>query len=218
MQNLNIEELKAAVAAKVAENMERLKHDVEVAKLQATLELESSEDLFQAKVRQRAIAEQTQYLQKLVDECAAIVASTPVFNNKTRANRVWAGSRKFNYGTQVDLMYQLATGILFSCAEHKQLLLAHTKLDLQLLEDIVEAFGTPTYYSRNYNTIVEAKPYDVERVKASINVMQSSLGVVVDTSALTESKFKEEFERSISTANNNYEQAIEAMKDADFEV
>jgi hypothetical protein len=139
-----------------------------------------------------------------------------VYNSKTRQNRVWSGGHRYGFGTQVDLMYQLATGILYACQEHKQLLLAHTGLNLELLEQFVKAFGTPTYYSRNYHTVIDQRPYDVELVKATVDVMQSELGVVIDTSELTAGNFKAEFERAEATANNNLHQAEEAIKEADF--
>lgn len=213
---MNIEELKAKVEQVQKENAEKIRHAAEVARLEATLKLEGSEELFKAKVKLTANGEQTAKLQKLVDECAEIVASVPVYNAKTRTNRVWAGSHKYNYGTQVDLMYQLATGILYACQEHKQLLLAHTGLNLELLEQMVKAFGTPTYYSRNYHTIVEDKPFEIDMVQSTVEVMQSELGVVVDTSALTLSNFELEFARAEITAEQAYNQAKEAIAEADF--
>lgn len=213
---MNINELKAKVEAAKKENAEKIRVAAEVARLEATLKLETSPALFAAKVKLAANGEQTAKLQQLVDECAAIVSSVPVYNAKTRTNRVWAGSHKYNYGTQIDLMYQLATGILYSCQEHKQLLLAHTGLNLELLERMVEAFGTPMYYSRNYHTIVEAKPYCIDMVKSTVEVMQSELGVVVDTAKLTDSNFEYEFVRAEVTAAQSLEQAEEALKEADF--
>lgn len=213
---MNIEELKAKVEQVQKENAEKIRVAAEVARLEATLKLEGSEELFKAKVKLTANGEQTAKLQKLVDECAEIVASVPVYNAKTRTNRVWAGSHKYNYGTQIDLMYQLATGILYACQEHKQLLLAHTGLNLELLEQMVKAFGTPTYYSRNYHTIVEAKPFEIDMVQSTVEVMQSELGVVVDTAALTQNNFESEFVRAEVTAQQAFDQAKEAIAEADF--
>jgi len=213
---MNIEALKAEVARVQQENMMKIREAAEIARLQATLKLEGSEELFHAKVKLAANGEQTAKLQQLVDECAEIVASVPVHNPKTRTNRVWAGSHKYNYGTQIDLMYQLATGILYACAEHKQLLLAHTGLNLELLEQMVKAFGTPTYYSRNNHVVVESRPYDFDMAKSTVDVMQSELGVVVDTSAITRNNFEMEFVRAENTAAVAYQQAKEAIEEAEF--
>ena len=213
---INIEELKAKVAQVTAENTAKIRQHAEVARLEATLKLESSPELFQAKVRLAANGQQTAKLQQLVDECAEIVASVPVHNPKTRTNRVWAGTHKYNYGTQVDLMYQLATGILYACQEHKQLLLAHTGLNLELCDEMVKAFGTPTYYSRNYHTVIDARPYDIDMVKSTVDVMQSELGVVIDTSTLTDHTFALEFSRAQVTALDTYDQASEAIAQTDF--
>ena len=213
---VNLEQLRAQVERVRDEKMARVKEAAEVAVLESTLKMQSSESLFQSEVLLAVNGSQTAKLQQLVDECAGIVASVPVYNQKTRTNRVWAGSHKYNYGSQIDLMYQLATGILYSCQEHKQLLLAHTGLDLELLEQMVKGFGVPTYYSRNYHTIVEPKEFNFELAKATVEVMQSKLGVVVDTTEMTRDNFEVEFERAKNTAQENYEQAKEALKEADF--
>lgn len=215
---MNIQDLKAQVKAAQEANEKRIAEAAELATLQATLKLESSETLFNSKVKLAASSAQTKVLQELVDQCAAIVDSVPITNPKTRTARKWAASRRFTFGTQINLMYQLATGILYSCAEHKQLLLAHTGLDAELLEQVVESFGTPTYYSRNYNTVVDAKPHDLESVQAAIAVMQSELGVVVDTSLLTDEQFSLEFGRAQITAHENKAKAEEAIAEADFEI
>lgn len=215
---MNIEQLKAQVAEAQQANAEKIRTAAEVARLEATLKLENSPALFASKVRLATSGAQTAKLQQLVDECSAIVASMPIHNPKTRTNRKWNGAHRFGYGTQIDLMYQLATGILYSCAEHKQLLLAHTGLDLEVLEQMVEAFGTPTYYSRNHNTVVKSKPYCLDLVKAVVDVMQSELSVVVDTSKLTADRFEYEFIRAENIAEDTRLQAEEAISKADFQM
>ena len=113
-------------------------------------------------------------------------------------------------------MYQLATGILYACAEHKQMLLAHTGLNTELLNQLVESFGSPSYYSRNYHTVVEAKQADVDKLQAALSVLQSELGVVIDTTSVNRNNIKLEFVRAENTAAANFAQANEAMQEADF--
>ncbi len=215
---MNIEQLKAQVKAKQEANAAKIREAAEVARLEATLKLEDSPALFNARVKVEAAAQQTNTLKTLVDECAGIITATPVHNKNTRSNRVWAGVRRFEYGNQIDLMYQLATGILYSCAEHKELLLAHTGLNSELVEQFVEAFGSPMYYNRNHNEIAEAKPYNFDRVTSVVDVMQSELGVVADTTKLTEKNFKGEFLKGQERAHADLEAAVEAIAEADFEV
>jgi hypothetical protein len=215
---MNIEELKAQLAEKRKANAIRVTNAAQVSRLEAALKQEASEVVFNAKVTLEASSLQTAELQRLVDECEAIIESVPVHNAKTRSSRVWAGSHRYGFGTQIDLMYQLATGILYSCADHKALLVEHTGLNLELLEEVVAAFGTPSYYSRNYHSIVEAKPFNVERVTTCIEVMQSELGVVVNTDALTKDTFELDFVRSETKAQKDYDQAVEAISNADFPI
>lgn len=214
MSTLKLKALKASVLKAQKANMKMINEAAEIAALDAILKLENNKDLFEAKVKLAVIGGNTNTLQKLVDECSGIIDAMPVENIKTKATRIWAGSRRFTFGTQIDLMFQLASGILYSCAEHKQLLLAHTGLDAELLEQFMTAFGSPAYYSRNFNTLVEAKLYNVDDVKSAVTVMQSALCVVVDTSQLTEEKFAEEFSKGGVRAHEDKLKADEAIAEA----
>lgn len=215
---MNIEELKEKVEQTQKANAIRVRDAAEVARLEATLRQEDSDSLFNARVAIQLSSQQTEKLQRLVDECAELIASMPIQNAKTRAARVWSESHRYNFGTQIDLMYQLASGILYSCAEHKAILLEHTGLNLELIEELVNAFGAPSYYSRNYNTIVDAKPYNVERLQTVLQVMQSTLGVVINSDAVTADNMKLDFVRGETRAQQDFDQAAEAISEADFQI
>ena len=215
---MNIEELEAKVRAVQTENAQKVVQASQVARLEATLRLESSESLFRSKVALESSVYQTQRLQSLIDECASIISQVPVQNTKTRAARVWSESHRYNFGTQVDLMYQLASGILYSCAEHKPLLLEHTGLTLELVEELVTAFGSPSYYSRNYHSIVESKPYNVDRINTILEVMQSTLGVVISTTAVTEDSLSIDFVRGEIRAQQDFDNAVEAISGSNFSI
>lgn len=213
---MNNTKLKAQVKAAQKANATKIATAAAKAGLEAALKLEGSEVLFNSKVKLAVISQNTKTLQGLVDDCSGIVESMPITNPKTRATREWAGSRRFAFGTQINLMYQLASGILYSCVEHKALLLAHTDLDSELLEQFVEAFGTPAYYSRNHNTLIEPKVYDVEKVIATVAVMQSELCVTVDTTLLTVEAFSLEFGKAEVKAQTDKLKADEAIEEAEL--
>ena len=210
-KSLNVTQLKAKVKAAQKASAVKITEAAIKAGLEATLVLENSTALFAAKVNLATITRNTEALQKLVNECSAIVDNTPVVNSKTNVNRVWAGSRRFAYGAQINLMYQLATGIMYSCAEHKLPMLAHTGLSDELIEQFVEAFGTPSYYSRNNNVVVEAKPYEIYKLQGTLTVLQSELGVIVDTSQITTSALSMEFSKSDIKAQIDNLKAEEAI-------
>jgi hypothetical protein len=213
---LNVAQLKAKVKAAQKANAAKVTEAALRASLEATLKLESSAELFKSKVALAVISQHTDKLKALVEECSALVDSIPVTNTKTHATRVWAGSRRFTFGAQINLMYQVATGIMYSCADHKQLLLAHTGLDDELIEQFVEAFGTPAYYSRNNNVLVESKMYNEDGAKSAAAVMQSVLGVIVDSSQLTKANFSLEFGRSEVKAQADFLKAEEAIAAVDL--
>jgi len=210
--------LMAKVEKAQKDNAAKLAEKVMVASLNATLALESSEVLFESKVKLAVSSQNTDKLQSLIDICSGIIDETPVQNSKTRTLREWAGSKRFAFGNQINLMYQLATGIMYSANEHKQLLLAHTQLDMELIEQLVEAFGSPAYYSRNHNALVDAKPYNIEAVDSAVAVMQSSLGVVVDVTKLTTANFSLEFGKGEIKALEDQAKASKAIAEMDTEL
>ena len=212
----SINDLKKKAAALKKKNEAAIKERAEVARLEATIKRESSVGLLNAKVNLAVRNQQTEKLQQLVEDCAGIIASVPIHNTKTRSERVWAGNHRFNYGTQIDLAYQLATGVLYSCQEHKQLLMAHVPVNLELLEQFIKAFGTPSYYSRNHHVVVEAKPANIDELQAALVVLQSELDVIIDTQEITPENVTVEFIRAETTALQNYEDALEAISQADF--
>lgn len=214
--NMNIEQLKAEVEAIKAANKSKLQAKVQEAMLRAQIALETNEDVLNSKALLAVRNEQTQKLQNLVNECQGIISSVAIFNPKSNENRIWLGKYRSLFGNQINLMYQLVSGILYSCQEHKELLLAHTGLNLELVEQTVNAFGTPSYYSRNYNTVIDSEPYDLAKVKATVDILQSELGVTVDTSELTEKNFQKEFLRAENNAQKAYQEAQEAIAEADF--
>lgn len=210
--------LLAKVEKAQKDNAAKLAEKVMVASLTATLELESSTVLFDSKVKLAVTSGNTKKLQDLVNVCSGIIDETPVQNTKTRTVREWAGSKRFSFGNQINLMYQLATGIMYSANEHKQLLLAHTGLDIELVEQFVEAFGSPAYYSRNNNVLVEAKPYNTEAVDSAVAVMQSSLGVVVDVTKLTTANFSLEAGKAEVKAYLDLSKAEESIAEMNLEL
>ena len=213
---MTIKQLQAKVKAAQKANSQKIADAAIIASLEASLKLESSKSLFNSKVKLAASGYNTKILQDLIAECSAIVDTMPIQNPKTRTLRKWNGSKRFTFGPQINLMYQLASGIMYSCQDHKDMILEHTGLNAEMLEQFVESFGTPSYYSRNHHTIVEATPYDVEGVVGAVAVMQSSLGVVVDTAQLTEANFSLEFGKAQIKAHNDKLLADEAVAELEM--
>jgi hypothetical protein len=213
---MNIKQLQAKVKAAQKANEIKIAEASKVASLEATLKLESSKTLFDSKVKLATSGYNTKVLKDLLTECEAIVESMPIQNPKTRTLRKWTASRRYIFGTQVSMLCQLATGILYSCAEHKEMLLSYTKLNLELLEQMVEAFGSPSYYSRNNNLLIEATSYDIDKAQSTVAVMQSSLNVIVDTSQLNANNFAVEFISAETVAYKDKLAADEAINEAEL--
>jgi hypothetical protein len=213
---MTIKELEAKVAALKEENNQKFQEKVTIARLKAQIELEGNETLLDAKAQQALRNEQTEKLREIVQVCAAIPSEFPIAKKRSSDVRTWMGKNRYGFNSQVDLMYQLVSGILYSCQEHKDMMFTHTGLNAELVEQTVAAFGIPSYYNYNTNMIVEETPYNVDAVHSMLGILQSELGVVIDTSQITEKKFADQFEAARKAAVDNYEAAQKAIAEADF--
>lgn len=215
---MNIEALKAQVEAAKEAAKQKVAESVEIATLKAQLELETSPALLEAKARLAMKQSNTDKLAELIKVCEVMVSQLPIFSERMRDNRKWSSSHRYGYGNQIDLVFQLCTGITYSVEQHKTQMLAHTGLSQELLDSVLKGFGSPAYYSRNNNVVVDEVPYDLEVLSDALDVLQSELGINIDTSELTPEKFQLEFLRGANNANQQFSQAQEAIAEADLQL
>lgn len=215
MNKNRIEELKAKLAKEKAKNAVLIQEAAEIATLEANLVLESSEALFNAKVKLAANQHINDKLEELIAQCSGIIDNTPVMDKSKRSLRRWNGNKRYAFATPINLMHELATGILFSIEEHRRLMLAHTGLTVNLLEAVVEGFGSTPYYNVTINDIVEARPYDCDKAIAALNVLQNKLGIAVDIQALVRPEtFSMEFGKAEAKSAKDKELATAAIEEA----
>lgn len=215
---MNIEALKAQVEAAKEAAKQKVAESVEIATLKAQLELETSPALLEAKAKLAMKQANTDKLADLIKVCEVMVSQLPIYSERMRDNRKWSGSHRYGYGNQIDLVFQLCTGITYSVEQHKTQMLAHTGLSQELLDSVLKGFGSPAYYSRNNNVVVDEVPYDLDMLHGALDVLQSELGINIDTSELTPEKLQLEFLRGANNANQQFNQAQEAIAEADLQL
>ena len=185
-----IQALREQATYKVQTIIASAKQTAEVSRLQAII----SGNLGVAMANQ-AITEQTSTkINNLLVECAGIVTSIPIYSKATRESRKFNPTKVYGFGNQLSNLLSLLSGIQYSATDHKALLLAHTGLSEDLIEQTLEAFGRPTYYSANYSTIVEEQAYDATKALDCIKLIEAALDVELDKSKLTPSTFRTQFE------------------------
>lgn len=183
---MNIEQLRAEVQNKVEMAQKSVAEKVEVAKLEAKLNLLNNESLQLAKVRAQLVTSATDKLKELDTACSEIVSSMPIFSAKTRENRKWNPSRQYGLGNQIALVTGILSGIQYSAAEHKSQMLAYTGLNEDLVEQTLEAFGNLPYYSKNFDMVVEGSDYDLDTLHENLSLIEDLLDVQLDKSKLTD--------------------------------
>ena len=139
--------------------------------------------------------------------CSMIVKGLPLTNKATREIRKWNPSRVYGYGNQIGALVGILSGIQYSAAEHRLQMLATTGLNEQIIEDTLNAFGSPAYFSAKYETIVPEKPYCINSIKNSLEVLEIKLNINLDKDAITEELLSKQFESArlrAETERNNY--------------
>ena len=155
-----------------------------------------------------AVKEATSEELKAVEmACSMIVKDLPLTNKATREIRKWNPSRVYGYGNQIGALVGILSGIQYSAAEHRLQMLATTGLNEQIIEDTLNAFGSPSYFSAKYETIVPEKPYCINSIKNSLEVLEIKLNINIDKDAITEELLSKQFESArlrAETERNNY--------------
>ena len=139
--------------------------------------------------------------------CSMIVKDLPLTNKATREIRKWNPSRVYGYGNQIGALVGILSGTQYSAAEHRLQMLATTGLNEQIIEDTLNAFGSPSYFSAKYETIVPEKPYCINSIKNSLEVLEIKLNINLDKDAITEELLSKQFESArlrAETERNNY--------------
>ena len=155
-----------------------------------------------------AVKEATSEELKAVEmACSMIVKDLPLTNKATREIRKWNPSRVYGYGNQIGALVGILSGIQYSAAEHRLQMLATTGLNEQIIEDTLNAFGSPSYFSAKYETIVPEKTYCINSIKNSLEVLEIKLNINLDKDAITEELLSKQFESArlrAETERNNY--------------
>lgn len=180
------EQAKATVSTKVA----AIRDAAEIKRLNSMI----SGPLGETMAKQQVVAETSTLLSAMIEECSGIVASMPIYSKATREQRKFNMTKVYGFGNQLSNLLGLLSGIQYSATDHKQLLLAHTGLSEDLIEQTLEAFGRPAYYSTNHSIIIDEQPYDSAKALECIQMIEAELNIILDKSKLTETTFRTQFE------------------------
>lgn len=191
--SLTIEQLRAQVAEKTQAAMAKAKEQAEYRVLTARLGLVES-DAFQNALSREA--EQTAKYKTLTDHIAAakeVIVSAPVHDPRTRQDKEWNGRPTYGLGKDVQLLHELCSGMLYSVDQHKTVMQELTGLNMDTVEQFLTALGNTAYYSGPYNVVIDEVPYNLEAIKSTAMLLGEQLGLVIDTSAITEQSMNKRF-------------------------
>lgn len=185
-QMVDLEKLRAELAIATAASNEQLTNMTEARRITAQIELVKDPKMQEARVSAEIDRINTQQLDDIILKAGIIVDSKPVMDTRRRENRKFSPSRFFGLGAQIDKVYQVLTGVLYSTDAHKPELLTLTNLDTNLIETTVEAFGTPrSYYNGTERPEV---PANVSKLRPNLALISTKMGLTLDLSNITSTR------------------------------
>lgn len=207
MTKTEMKKLEAQAAAAKKAATQKMKDIKKVAQLKTAIELNSNENFLVARVQAEVKRDTSAKLANLNTACETIVTEMPIYNSKTREDRKWKPSRQYGLGNQIAALTGLLSGMQYAAMDHKAQMLALTGLDDDIIEETMEAFGSPAYYSRNYDLVVEEVPYNLEAIHSNIALVENALGVTIDKSKLTRAVLDNRFAKAQALAERNAAEA-----------
>lgn len=200
---MTLEQLKQEAEAKLKTSIQAAKEAAEMNKYKAIISGGVDRIMAQAAVRE----ETSEKLKSIELLCSTIVSELPIQNKATRETRKWNPSRVYGYGNQVGALVGILSGIQYSANEHKLQMLAQTGLNEQIIEDTLNAFGAPAYFSEKYDVIVDERPFDINSICNCLEILEFKLDLTLDKSLVTEAALSKQFELArikAETARNTF--------------
>ena len=136
-------------------------------------------------------------------KCKAIVAAMPVYSAKKRENRKWDPKHLYGMGDEVNAVVELATGILYSAADHSALMLANTGISKTMINMVVEAMGRDPYYNRNYSVQVDGVKGNAQELAKAVQLVGSAVGIKVDVSGITPEAMEYKYTKALIKAQSD---------------
>jgi hypothetical protein len=203
---MNIEQMKAAIAAKQAQRNNSLAERIEMMQLSAQLKRLDDPAVLEAEANLALVKDTTDFLTALINKCKEITLSVKVFNLKTNENRKWQPRKELRYGNHIALVSELLYGIQYAVKEHKDLMLEVTALSPDLVESALNALGQPSYWDKHSQLIRDEVPYDYDGFKQSLTLLENLWGVSFNTLDFSEKKMSDYF---CAQANKAYKEEKE---------
>lgn len=200
---MTLEQLKQEAQAKLQTSIQAAKEAAEMNKYKAIISGGVDRIMAQAAVRE----ETSEKLKSIELLCSTIVSELPIQNRATRETRKWNPSRVYGYGNQIGALVGILSGIQYSANEHKIQMLAQTGLNEQIIEDTLNAFGAPAYFSEKYDVIVDERPFDINSICNCLEILEFKLDLTLDKSLVTEAALSKQFELArikAETARNTF--------------
>ena len=204
---MTLAELKLKVAEQTAAAKLKAKAASEEFKLKAQLQALESGALHDAMMAQAAVESDVDTLKQLIAQCEAVVELQPIYDANRKQNKRWNGRPLYGHGLVINNLYQLLTGVMYSTPEHKQVMLAQLGLSESLIENLVNSFGAPSYYSIREERVVDELPFNSDTLTKLLPLVSVTLGIEVPMNELTDAKLTARFERQSELAQQAEAQA-----------
>lgn len=208
---MTLQEVRNTYETKTKQVLDARAEKKEISRLMAKIEILNNAGIENAMVNAAIRKDTTTKLEHLDNVCKEIVASMPIYSKTTKENRKWNPSRQYGISNQIALLTGILSGIQYSASEHREQMLAVTGLDSDIIESALEAFGSPSYYSKNYGIVIPEVPYDIEKINENLAMLENILDIQLDRVKITNSVMSSKFETARLAAERASTKALETM-------
>ena len=179
MQNLTIEQLREMAQQAQAQATAKLAEALEIAQLRATITLNSSDKLLEAKAQAQFQQINNNKILDLIQACKSIVDQVQD-RAPNGSLRQWKPNGVGGYGNQIYNLTQLLNGVRYSGQLHRNQMLALTGLSDLEIELALDAFGGTPWFDPASGEILMPVKGDADKINSALMLVQSSLGIVLD--------------------------------------
>lgn len=149
-------------------------------------------------ISDQAYDEATSKITALIEECKALIARNPLYNQATKENRKWAGAKAMYGNTVHKAIHELFTGIQRATAEHRMMMIAKVGLSENLINRVVTAFGRPaSFYQEVYQDELD---YDLTTLNVALDMIEDSFDIYIDRSEISPKLVRATFENQRNRA------------------
>lgn len=184
MSNVDLKDVMAKAKAKV----ESLKAE---ALVRRQINAMSNDTLLQAKANMEIKQEDIAKVQRLGEQCKAIVETIELYDSRKKQVRKWSNSANYSYDILTSTVSNLLANVQYSNPQHKELMLEIVNVPEVLINEFNRVMNSNSRYSPLQDQIIVGQAGKEEEVKQIVQLVGEYLGIEFDLNQFNQNKLNQ---------------------------